>query len=95
MAARESASASAQAAAHRVRAGVGQGLQVGVVTAAIGQVHIQITRHLAEGKVLFAMHGEGEYARLIAEDGRRAIALMDIQIKHQNAAHQAFLQQQA
>ena len=32
-----------------------QGLQVGIVGTAIRQVHIQITGHLAEGKVLFAM----------------------------------------
>ena len=44
--------------------------------------HIQIADDFPEGKVLFAMHGQGKNTGIFSKDTGCAIALVDIQIDH-------------
>ena len=54
--------------------------EVGGIVAAVGQAHVQVAGLLAERKVLLAVHGEGEDGVVVPKDGRRAIALVHIEV---------------
>ncbi len=62
-----------------------QGHKIRPVPGARRQPDIQIGHGLACGEIRLAVHREGEHARLIGEDRGGAIALVHVQIHHQNA----------
>jgi hypothetical protein len=65
--------------------------QVGLVGAAIGQLHVQVARFLAEGEVLRAVQREREHGRVVAEDRRRAVALVHVQVDDEHPQQRAVL----
>ena len=66
---------------------------IGRVAGSVGQVDIQITGPPAHWKVLFAMHREGEDTRLVFENEGGSIALVDVQIDHQDLSDLAIIDQ--
>ena len=68
--------------------------QIGRIARLFRQADVEIRGRLVARPVLLAMQRGGEDARIIAEDQRRAIALMDIAINHRNALHAPLIQQQ-
>ena len=50
---------------------------------------------LVEGKIIRAVHGEGEHGRIVREDRGGAVALVDVEVDHQRALDQPFALQSA
>ena len=51
--------------------------------------HVQITGLFAEWKIIATMHTGGEHRRIIGTGSRRSIALVDIEVEHQDRPGQS------
>ena len=60
-------------------------LQILRISAVVGQLDVEPRALLAEGKILRAVHGEGEDALVAGEDGRGAVALVHVEIDDHRA----------
>ena len=67
--------------------------QVFVVAGAVVERDVEIAGFLPEREVVRAVHREREHRRLVAENCRGAVALMDIAIDHRGACDGAVAQQ--
>ena len=66
-----------------------QRLEVVRVGAAVGQFDVQVAGLLAEREVLRAVQRQREHGRVVAEDRRRAVALVHVEVDHQHAQQRA------
>ena len=64
-----------------------QRAEIVVVPGAVRQGDVQSARDLAERVVVVAMDGEGEDVRLVREDGRGPVPLVDVAIDDGHALH--------
>src|SRR5215467_2447503 len=62
-----------------------QTMKIFLIFHAIGQGHIKAALLFAEGEVAFTVQGEREDIRIVFENLRRAVTLVDIQIDHSSA----------
>jgi hypothetical protein len=62
-----------------------QRAQVFGVLRAVGQREVEVARFLPEGEVVLGVDGEGEDRVIAAEDGGRAVALVDVAIDDEDA----------
>ena len=78
-----------------LRESVPDGGQVVVISSCVFKRNVDVAGHLAQRKIAGGMDGQGGDARLIGKAGRSAIALMHIQVHHQQPLHLAVVQQHA
>ena len=67
--------------------------QIVVVLQAIGEGEVEVAGLLAQREVGGGVGREGEHPRIAGEDRRGAVALVHVEVHHQQLAHQAFGQQ--
>jgi hypothetical protein len=61
-----------------------QSVQIGIIAAAIGQVHVQIARLFAEREISRPVQRQREHRVVAPEDAGRAVALVNIQVDHRH-----------
>ena len=67
--------------------GFGQQLQVLGIVGAFGQGQVEVGNFFAGGVVAGSVHGKCKHARLVPEDGRRAVALVHVEVDDKDFLH--------
>ena len=67
--------------------------EIFIVAGPVFERDVEIADFLPEREVVSAVHREGEHRRLVSEDGRGAVALVDVAVDDGNARDCAFAQQ--
>ena len=67
--------------------------QIGLVLQAIGEGQVEVAGLLAQREVRGGVGREGEHARIAREDRCGAVALVHVEVHHQQLAHQSFGEQ--
>ena len=70
----------------QLRQDAGQPIEIRRVAGAVRQGDVEVGGDLAHRIVALAMHREGEGARLVPQNVRRAVALMHVEIDDQDVA---------